>query len=758
MNTCSSLFELKRIDVAKSLGLGPAKSKALVDSGFEDAFELIHFFPRRYVDRRNRTGISDAAIGQDALVLGVVRSVKVRYMANRREIVEVNFGDDSGSMLVTFFNQAWRKRQLSPGLECALFGKMNEFRHQRQMVNPLVDLIGDRTGRIVPIYPMSEKYKFKSGEMPRFVAAALSRAGEIVDPIPAMYTRDLDLISRSVAYRLIHEPATPEDIVQARSRLAFDELFRIQLHLVAAKVRKEQQARGVSHRVGEFAARAKIAPSSPRSGSRAPGPMAPVGREGEFQPGLGIGANSDANDMVSRFLASLPFAPTAAQMRVIGEIALDMASKVPMHRLLQGDVGAGKTVVAVCAALFGVQSGYQAAIMAPTEVLAEQHFLSISRMLNGLDVANVTAMGLFEDLDRPIRVELLTNKVTGARRQKLLSELGAGEVDVLIGTHALLSEGVGFSRLGVAVIDEQHRFGVEQRSVLRERALLAQDFEPDVLVMTATPIPRTAAMTIFGDLDYSVLDELPPGRTPILTRWANDAERVEKVYDRLKREVAAGRQAYVICPLVEDSEKIAAASAVATYEELGSTRLAGLRLGLLHGQLPTAQKASVMEQFRRGEVNVLVATTVIEVGVDVPNATVMVILDAARFGIAQIHQLRGRVGRASLQSWCYLIETGELEANTAARIEACVESTDGFFLAERDLELRGEGTLLGARQKGSSDLRIASLAKDKKLLVQARQVARAVVGSDPALSSFEALREEMMAFLSLEDAEYLFRS
>ncbi len=758
MNKCSSLFELKGINVANQLGLAPAKAKALLESGFTDAFELVHFFPRRYVDRRHRTGISEAAIGEDALILGVVRGVKVRYMARGREIVEVSVGDDSGVMTVTFFNQAWRKRQLKPGLECALFGKMNEFRRNRQMVNPLVDLIGDRTGRIVPIYPMSEKYKFKSGVMGGFVTAALGVAGEISDPIPKIFTADLALIGRNDAYRLIHQPQDPQDAKAARSRLAFDELFRIQLHLVASKVRKEQQARGVSHQVGGFAARAKVvAPSALRGEPTALGGSRPRS-DGTFQPALGLTSSQGDKDMVSKFLATLPFVPTAAQLRVVGEIALDMGSRVPMHRLLQGDVGSGKTLVAICAALFGIQSGYQAAIMAPTEVLAEQHYLAMGRLLEGIEIDQESTFGLFEDARRPLRVELLTNKVPLAKRRKLLDEVRAGEVDLMIGTHALLSEGVTFSRLGIAVIDEQHRFGVEQRSILRERALTEQDFEPDVLVMTATPIPRTAAMTVFGDLDYSVLDELPPGRTPIVTRWADDEEKLGKVFERLKREVAAGRQGYVVCPLVEDSEKVAAASATATFEELGATRLSGLRLGLLHGQMPTVQKGAVMEQFRRGEIDVLVATTVIEVGVDVPNATVMVILDASRFGIAQIHQLRGRVGRGTEKSWCYLVETAELEVSTAARLQACVASTDGFFLAERDLELRGEGTLLGARQKGSSDLRIASLARDRKLLLQAREVARAVVGADPSLGSFAELRQEMLAFLSVEDAEFLFRS
>ncbi len=747
----SNLFALKRVPPASAIGLTPVRSKAFIESGFESLYDLVNFFPRRYVDRRNHMGIWEATPGADVLVIGTVRSVTSRFTKGRREIVQVVVADQTGSLAVTFFNQPWRKRQLQPGLECALFGRMEVFGRKRQMVNPLVDLIGDRTGRIVPIYPQSEKYRFKPNELVKAIATTLKEAGRIEDPLPEAFRGSLGLIDRDSAYRLIHAPGDPEDYARARERLAFDELLRIQLQLVAAKAHKEQQARGIRHSVGALASKGRVRPVAPDG--RTAGFH--TGAGGAFQPGLGL---SDSGDLASRFLAQLPFAPTSAQLRVVGEIAMDMASAVPMHRLLQGDVGSGKTMVAVCAALFAIQSGYQAVLMAPTEVLAEQHFLGISRLLAGLEVDAREEWGLFGDSRRPLKVEMLTNKVVGARRKSLLGELLEGRVDLVVGTHALLSEGVEFSRLGLVVVDEQHRFGVEQRSLLRERSLERQELEPDVLVMTATPIPRTAAMTIFGDLDYSVLDELPPGRTPIRTRRARNEEEIDKVFARLAREVASGRQAYIVCPLVEESEKVQAASATATYEELTATRLSDMRVGLLHGQMPTAEKAQVMERFRQHELDVLVSTTVIEVGVDVPNATVMVILDAARFGIAQIHQLRGRVGRGAAQSYCYLVETAELDSVGEGRLQACVESTDGFFLAERDLELRGEGTLLGARQKGTSDLRIASLAKDRRILESAREVARALVGEDPTLGAFEELRGELEGFASDQDAEYLFRS
>ena len=752
MNTRSTLFDLRQTPLTQNLGFSAAKVKSFAEAGLDNLFEVLNFFPRRYVDRRNLVGVWDAPLGEEVLVVARVRSVTARYLRNRRELVEVLVSDDTGPLVLTFFNQSWRKRQLTPGTECALFGKVELFRRQRQMVNPVVDLIGDRTGRIVPIYPQSEKFRIKSSDIVKLVERCLDLAGEIMDPVPEMFLSAEHLIDRNAAYQLIHAPQDPLDKERARRRLAFDELLRIQLHLVASKKFQERQERGFSHFVGDLGAQAHVSSSRTDAGTRRGAkPLSPADR---FQPHFAL---TSGKDLANRFLDSLPFAPTGAQMRVIGEVALDMSSKVPMHRLLQGDVGAGKTLVAVCAGLFAIQSGHQTALMAPTEVLAEQHFLGISRLLEALEVTAGEEWGLFGDVRRPLRVEILTNKVAGNRRRQLLADLAAGGIDFLIGTHALLSEGVEFASLGLAVIDEQHRFGVEQRAVLRERSAGRQSFEPDVLVMTATPIPRSAAMTVFGDLDYSVLDELPPGRTPIITRWAKEPEQVEKVFQRILREIGLGRQAYVVCALVEDSEKIEAASAKATFDELSAGRLQGLRLGLLHGQLPTAEKAEVMDRFRRGELDVLVATTVIEVGVDVPNATVMVILDAARFGIAQIHQLRGRVGRGASQSYCYLLETGELDTQAAQRLSACVESTDGFYLAERDLDIRGEGTLLGARQKGSTDLRIASLSRDRDILAKAREVASAIVGQSPTLSSFPELKKELVQFLAVTDAEFLLR-
>jgi ATP-dependent DNA helicase RecG len=455
-------------------------------------------------------------------------------------------------------------------------------------------------------------------------------------------------------------------------------------------------------------------------------------------------------ELVARFRDALPFPLTDAQQRAIREIQHDMAGAHPMHRLLQGDVGAGKTVVAVAALLTGVQGGYQGALMAPTEVLAEQHHLGVTALLSGLQVPDDRTL----PGERPLAVGLLTNRTTATERSRLHAGLTDGTVDILIGTHALLTEHVAFRALGVVVIDEQHRFGVEQRAALRQKG--PGGAVPDVLVMTATPIPRTAAMTVYGDLDSTILDQLPPGRTPIVTRWARGPLEEAAAWDRVRAEIADGHQAYVVCPLVEDSERIQARSATEELERLKAGELAGLRLGLLHGQLPAKDKEAVMGRFRSGDLDVLVATTVIEVGVDVANATVMVIIDADRFGIAQLHQLRGRVGRAEAPSWCYLFGAGATP-DAEERMAAIERTTDGFELAEVDLELRGEGTILGTRQKGATDLKLASLRRDKDLVTRAREVAFDVIDADPWLTDHPDLADEIRALVDNEDREFLFK-
>jgi ATP-dependent DNA helicase RecG len=450
--------------------------------------------------------------------------------------------------------------------------------------------------------------------------------------------------------------------------------------------------------------------------------------------------------LVARFHELLPFELTPDQQAVIREIDDDLAGPHPMHRLLQGDVGSGKTVVAVTALLTAVQGGHQGAFMAPTEVLAEQHAQTVRALLDGIAVP--APESLFPD--RPLRVALLTNRVTGAERREALAGLEDGSIDLVIGTHALIQEGVRFHSLGAVVIDEQHRFGVEQRAALRAKGDGGEaGTVPDVLVMTATPIPRTAAMTVYGDLDVSTIVSKPAGRKEVTTSWANGPLMEAAVWAHVRAEVAEGRQAYVVCPLIEESDKLEVASAEETFDRLSSDELAGLRLGLLHGRLPSAEKEGVMGRFRRGELDVLVATTVIEVGVDVPNATTMVVLDADRFGIAQLHQLRGRVGRGSDASTCWLVTGGDGEVSP--RVQAIVDSTDGFYLAEVDLDLRGEGTIMNTSQTGRNDLKLASLRRDRELVSLAREAAFAIVDADPALRGHPDLRDELALFFSDED-------
>jgi ATP-dependent DNA helicase RecG len=708
-----SLRDLAAIDVGRLKGVGDKKRASLAAIGVDHLLDLLTFYPRRWVDRSNEARIADLVPGDEALVLATVRSVTKRTTRNRRTMVTANVGDGSGRMEVVFFNQPWRERQLREGLQIALFGKADVYRGGLQMSNPVVDLIGDRTGRIVPIYPQSEKAQINTWEIAGWVEEALRRCRDrgIDDVLPDDIRGRLGLVSRFDAFTAIHLPESIADKEQARRRLAFDELLRVQLVLVLRKRAMEREQRGLRHAV--------------------------------------------AGELVHRFYDALPYPLTDAQRRTIGEIEADLAAAHPMHRLLQGDVGSGKTVVAVATMLAAVQGGHQAALMAPTEVLADQHAAGVRALLSGVSVPDPG--NLFGD--RPLRVELLTNRVTGADRRDVLAGLADGSVDIVIGTHAIIQDAVGFSSLGVVVVDEQHRFGVEQRAALRAKTL--DGAVPDMLVMTATPIPRTAAMTVYGDLDVSVLDEMPPGRTPIVTKWAEGPLLEAEVWADIRSQVVAGRQAYVVCPLVGESEKLEVASAEETFERLATDELAGLRLGLLHGRLTSTEKEATMEAFRSQELDVLVATTVIEVGVDVPNATVMAILDADRFGIAQLHQLRGRVGRGAHASTCWLVTQQPADDDIGVgnpRVEALVASTDGFELAEVDLELRGEGTLMSTSQKGRSDLKLASLRRDRRLVELAREVAFEIVDGDPELGRHPAIADELDLLLSDDDEAFLAKS
>ena len=712
-----TLSDLADIDVEVLKGVGEKRKESLAEYGITNVLELLMNYPRKWVDRTNEARVSDLVVGQEALVIVEVRKVSKFTTKNRRTVVTIQVGDESGRLTAVFFNQPWRERQLKVGTQISMFGKPDLFRGVLQMSNPLIDLIGDRTGRIVPIYPQSEKTQVSTWELATWVESALERCRErgLCDPLPAELISRLELVDRTAALWAIHFPETMLAKQDARRRLAFDELLRVQVVLVGRKRAFELDNTGIRHLVN-----------------------------GKLQ---------------QRFVAAIPFALTSAQKRVIAEVDKDLASAQPMHRLLQGDVGSGKTVVAVSAMLAAVQGGHQGALMAPTEVLAEQHFAGVRKLLEGLLVPD--ANNLFGD--RQLRIELLTSRVTSERRRELLRDLANGGVDILIGTHALIQESVEFASLGVAVIDEQHRFGVEQRAALRNKgeSSALSDRErtktsPDVLVMTATPIPRTAAMTVYGDLDVSVLDEMPPGRTPIKTFWVAGNKSEAEMWGEVREAVAQGQQAFVVCPLIEESEKLEVASAQDTFKVLGKTELKGLRLGLLHGRLSSNEKDETMTKFRERKLDALVATTVIEVGVDVPNATCMVVLDADRFGIAQLHQLRGRVGRGVIASRCWLVTSNE--EIRSPRVDALVESTDGFYLAEVDLELRGEGTIMNTAQKGRSDLKLASLRNDRDLIELARATALEIIDADPTLKSHNEIRDEIDLLLTPDEEEFLFKN
>ena len=707
-----TLADLRSIEVTRLKGVGPALEQRLRDLEISNVGDLLQHYPRRWVDRTKRADISELKVGEEATIFAEVRSARGRRTRQGRALVEVVVDDGTSLLNVTFFNQAWREKQLAPGTEAAFFGKLDIYRGKRQMTNPVVDVIGrpgaidERTGVIVPVYPQSGKAEVFTWQLRALVADALAkcRVRGFADPLEEALLDQQDLVDRTTALTAIHRPESMAELDAAKRRLVFDEFLRMQVGLVARKRALEADREGIIHRVD--------------------------------------GA------LVPEFVAKLPFRLTADQDRTIAEITADMARPAPMHRLLQGDVGSGKTVVALAALLVGVQGGYQGALMAPTEVLAEQHHLASLQLLDGLVVpADGSLLG-----ERPVRVELLTNRTTAAERRRLAAALGNGEVDILVGTHALLYGDAEFARLGVVVIDEQHRFGVEQRALLRGKG-----HEPDVLVMTATPIPRTAAMLVYGDLDKSELREMPPGRTPITTTVVDpDPMAQAAAWDRLRKEVAAGHQAYVVCPLVEDKGRVEARAATEEYERLQAEELAGLRLGLLHGQLKSRDKEAVMEEFRAGRLDVLVATTVIEVGVDVPNATVMVVEDADRFGLSQLHQLRGRVGRAGGKSWCFLFA----DPNTPGgedRMAAMAASTDGFLLAEKDLDIRGAGEVFGERQSGWSDLKLGRIPRDEPVVLDARRVAEQILDRDPGLAAHAQLREEVEDLLG-DDVDFLFKS
>ena len=647
-------------------GVGPRRAAALAALGVQTLGDLLQHYPRRYEDRSNLKPI--AALEDGALETLSGRILHLTESKPRRglTILKALVSDGSGTAALVWFNQPFLKGTLTPGKTIVATGKAARAYGQLSVNQPEFEIVEDVSEfrpQILPVYPTNEALPQKL--LRALAAQALAAADSAPEALPALLRARYGLIGRAEALQKIHFPQSMEEVAAARHRLVFEELYLIQCGLLLLKRSAQDAQRGVRHLVSSRLCRA-------------------VRRE-------------------------LPFALTKDQEKALREIELDMEREVPMRRLLQGDVGSGKTAVALLALAKTVENGYQGALMAPTEILAEQHVETLTEIL--------TLCG--------VRVALLSGKLTKKARAEALEAIAEGEADVVVGTHALLQDDVRFQRLGLVVTDEQHRFGVRQRARLQEKGEA-----PDVLVMTATPIPRTMTLTVYGDLDVSSIRELPPGRKPVRT-FVRGAKSREKVYEFVRGELSKGRQAYVVCPLIELSETVRAQSAEEVYEALCSGPFRGEAVGLVHGKLPAKEKEAVMARFYAGEIKLLVATTVIEVGVNVPNATVMVVEGAERFGLAQLHQLRGRIGRGSAQSYCILL-LQNASSNAKERLSALEKTADGFLLAEEDLKLRGPGQFFGTRQHGLPDLKIADIFQDAAVLLEAREAAAATLADEAA--------------------------
>jgi len=679
-------------------GITPGIADRLAKLNVRTVYDLLYLLPRRYLDYTRRKSISELVVAEEQTVIGTIWQARVAVLGNRRG-TEAIVGDETGNVRVVWFNQPYLARTFRTNATIAISGTVSEFRGTKVFESPAWELLKDKelihTGRLVPVYPLTQ------GLYPRQVRkwtrdAVDSYAQQLGEFLPAGIRVRCGFPDLPVAISQVHYPDDSETAREARRRLAFDELLLLQLGVLARK--RDWQ---------------------------------------EGQPGHALRMDREA---MNRFLHSLPFTLTPAQERVLQEILGDLQQKKAMSRLLQGEVGSGKTVIATLALLMAAANGYQGALMAPTEVLAEQHYANLCNHLSriceqepaqGLNSTQGTDLhgGIVRRytglLPRPLTIALLVGSLSSSAKEALHRTISRGEVDIVLGTHALIQKEVKFKKLGLAVVDEQHRFGVVQRSALRQKG-----FNPHVLVMTATPIPRTMALTLYGDLDLSVIDELPPGRQVVRTRQLDARDR-QKAYSFIRRQVSNGRQAFVICPLVEESEALEAKAATSEYERLSREVFPELRLGLLHGQMPGSEKDEMMRRFRSGEVDILVSTSVVEVGIDVPRASVMLIEGAERFGLSQLHQFRGRVGRDKEQAYCLLImEKASPEAG--ARLQLMERVHDGFVLAEKDLELRGPGEFFGTHQSGLPDLKLARLT-DLPSLELARKEAMALFQSDPDL-------------------------
>lgn len=678
-------------DIQYIKGVGPKKSYLLKRLGINTVEDMVWHVPRNYDDRRNIQKIINLRPGEKATFYGrIFGRVNVQRLRRNLLLTKFNIKDETGNIEVVFFNKAYLKRVLFPGQRVIVSGEVKKGFRGLQVANPIIekmDIHGDNRQRIIPIYPSTDGLGQK--ELISIQKKALQIVGDFIkEYLPEGVIRDNKLCSIKFALHNIHFPASVQAFKIAKYRLVFEEFFLLQLGLFSIKKGMLQNKKGVALK---------------------------------------------NNNKINEFVKGLPFALTEAQKRVFKEISIDMEKNIPMNRLVQGDVGSGKTIVAVMSLLKTVINGHQGGLMAPTEILAEQHYLHARELLEPFGV----------------RVVCLVGSLSKNEKNRVLQEIESGEADIVIGTHALIQEGVNFCGLALVITDEQHRFGVRQRAMFTDKGKT-----PHVLVMTATPIPRTLALILYGDLDISVIDQLPPGRKAVKTYGRTSAER-NNIYNFVKKQLDIGRQAYVVCPLIEESEHMDVQSATEIADELSMDLLKGYNVALLHGKMSTREKEKTMDNFKEGNVDVLVSTTVVEVGVDVPNATVMVIESAERFGLTQLHQLRGRVGRSNYQSYCILINNSGSEIS-GRRMDIMQHTADGFVISEKDLKIRGPGEFFGTKQHGLPGLKIANLFEHITILKTVQKEIEKMVTADPELilDDYPLLKRRLEQKFHLEE-EYL---